>query len=66
MRDLERESDMDLSHLKRVLTKKKLLHTVTMGRFYAYMVKCRDFRKNAEVLIAKYKNALIKEGVLVR
>jgi aminoglycoside 3-N-acetyltransferase len=66
VRDLERESDMDLSHLKRVLTKKKLLHTVTMGRFYAYMVKCRDFRKNAEVLIAKYKNALIKEGVLVR
>ena len=62
VRDLNRKSQMDLIGLEKRLREKEQFQTGNIGRFSLYAARSKDFRREAEYLISKKGNALIKEG----
>jgi len=62
VRNLERETDTDLTRLKAHMERKKLLATLPVGRVGLTVVRARHFLQEAQVLLAEDPVALICEG----
>ena len=62
VRDLKRESEMELALLEKRLKEKEQFQTGKIGRFSVSLVSSKDFRREAEYLISEKGNGLIKEG----
>jgi aminoglycoside 3-N-acetyltransferase len=62
VRDLKRESEMELALLEKRLKEKEQFQKGKIGRFSVSLVSSKDFRREAEYLISEKGNALIKEG----
>jgi len=62
VRDLDRETAIDLSGLKAALTQAGRLTTAAVGRVGLSAVRCRDFEVAAAALLAQNPSGLIQEG----
>lgn len=62
VRDIARETQVDLSTLKEHLTQKGLLKISKIGRVLLTMVRAKDFLEQAELLLKDRSNILIREG----
>lgn len=62
VRDVDRQTDIDLSRLRARLSDRGLLTSAPVGRVALIAVPCRAFAAEAQALIAEHPSALIAEG----
>jgi aminoglycoside 3-N-acetyltransferase len=62
VRDVERQTELNLSKLRDLLIKKHQLNIVPIGRIALSVVSCGDFLHSAMSMLAENQSALIVEG----
>ena len=62
VRDLERQTSIDLSALRTRLIERRRLAVRPVGRIALSVVSCRAFREEAQELIRRQPNGLVVEG----
>lgn len=63
VRDLSRQTDINLKALQDKMKARKLLATAPIGRVMTWAVRATDFFNTAKLLLTERGNALIEEGI---